>query len=58
MCLNPECPSNLNTDITFNELEYILNINLSLTDSTGTLENCILHHQAATKIISNVSSSR
>lgn len=58
MCLNPECPSNLNMELGSNNLESTLNIRLSLTDSTGSIENCILHHQAATKILSKVMKSR
>lgn len=54
MCLNPECPSNLNMEHESYELESVLNIYLSLTDSTGSIENCILHHHAATKILSQV----
>jgi len=55
MCLNPECTSNFEMEIGSHELETILNIRLSITDSTGTLENCILHHQVATKILNGVS---
>jgi len=55
LCLNSNCPSNLKMEIGSDELESILNIRLSLTDSTGTLENCTLHHLAATKILSKVS---
>ncbi|XP_025425165.1 protein hold'em-like isoform X1 [Sipha flava] len=54
MCINPECSMNLNMEVGSDELESILNIRLSLTDCTGTLENCILHHQAATKILSEI----
>lgn len=55
ICLNPECPSNSEMGIGSDELESILNIRLSLTDLTGTLDNCILHHQIAAKILSKVS---
>lgn len=55
MCLNPECTSNFEMETESYELESILNIQLSITDSTGTLENCILHHQVATKILNEVS---
>jgi len=55
LCVNPECTSNFEKEIGSYELETILNIRLSITDSTGTLENCILHHQVATKILNEVS---
>lgn len=55
MCLNLDCPSNLKTEIESDELESILDIRLSLTDSTGTLENCTMHHVTATKVLSEVS---
>lgn len=55
ICLNPKCPINLKMETGSDELECELNIRLSFTDSTGTLENCILHHQAATKILNGVS---
>jgi len=56
MCLNPECSSNYEMEIESSyELESIINIRLSITDSTGTLENCLLHHQVATKILKEVS---
>lgn len=58
MCLNPECSSNIDMEIGSNDLENILNIRLSITDSTGTLDNCILHHQAAIKISNEVSNTR
>ncbi|KAF0705308.1 Uncharacterized protein FWK35_00037539, partial [Aphis craccivora] len=51
MCLNPDCSSNFEMEIESYELESIINIRLSITDSIGTLENCILHHQAANKIL-------
>lgn len=54
MCFNPECPSNLNMELGLYELESVLNIRLSLTDSTGSIENCILYHQAAMKILNQV----
>ncbi|KAF0748429.1 meiosis-specific with OB domain-containing protein, partial [Aphis craccivora] len=54
MCLNPDCSSNFKMEIESYELESIINIRLSITDSTGTLENCILHHQAANKIFKEV----
>ncbi|XP_060847878.1 protein hold'em-like [Rhopalosiphum padi] len=55
MCLNPECSSNYEMEIESSyELESIINIRLSITDSTGTLENCLLHHQVATKILKEV----
>lgn len=55
ICLNPECSIHFKMEIGSDELECELNIRLSLTDSTGTLENCILHNQAALKILSEVS---
>lgn len=55
ICLNPECSVNLKMEMGSDELECELNIRISFTDSTGTLENCILHNQAATKILSGVS---
>lgn len=55
MCLNSNCPTNLKMEIGSDELESVLNIRLSLTDSSGTLENCIMHHQTATKILNKVS---
>jgi len=55
ICLNPNCPTNLKMEFGSDELESILNLRLSITDSTGTLENCIIHHQTATKILSKVS---
>lgn len=57
MCLNPDCSSNFEMEIESYELESIINIRLSITDSTGTLENCILHHQAANKILKEVSNN-
>lgn len=57
MCLNPECSSNFEMEIESYELESIINIRISITDSTGTLENCILHHQAANKILKEVSNN-
>lgn len=58
MCFNPQCPMNLRMEVGSDELESILNIRISLTDCTGTLENCILHHQAATKVLSEVSNNK
>ncbi|VVC34548.1 Nucleic acid-binding, OB-fold [Cinara cedri] len=54
MCLNPECTTHFNIANGSDELESILNIKLSLTDISGTLDNCILHHKAATKILCKV----
>lgn len=54
ICFNQQCPSNLKMEIASDELESVLNIQLSLTDSTGTLDKCILHSQVATKILTEV----
>lgn len=55
MCLNPECNAHFNMENRTNELESIINIKLSLTDISGTLDNCILHHKAASKMFIEVS---
>lgn len=55
MCFNELCPTYCKMKNGLDEFESILNIRLSLTDCTGTLDNCVLHHQTATKILNGVS---
>jgi len=55
MCFNELCPTYCKMENGLDALENILNIRLSLTDCTGTLDNCVLHYQTATKIFNEVS---
>jgi len=55
MCLNLESTSKFEMETESCELESISNIRLSITDYTGTLKICILHHQVATKLKAEVS---
>jgi len=55
ICPNELCPTHFKMENGLDELESIFNIRVSLTDSTGTLDNCILHYKIATKMLNEVS---
>ncbi|XP_050438704.1 meiosis-specific with OB domain-containing protein [Adelges cooleyi] len=53
-CLNFECISNMPVGHGVEDLRCVLNIRMSLTDSSGTLENCQVSDHTATKLLGSV----